>query len=233
LDAAAQHLFAQAHHGRRGAVMRVLVVGEVRLYREGLADLLRGAGVDVVGTAVDLDGCKGFDGDRADIALFDVVGAAGVAGIRRAVDELGTAVVAFGVSGSSGEIVACAEAGAKGYVTRDNGREELLDVLESVARGETRCSPEVAAALMDRVAALALGAPSGSDARLTRREAEIVALLGEGLSNKEIAQRLVIEVPTVKSHVHNILEKLKLGDRSDAAAWVRAREGQSQALQRR
>lgn len=215
--------------------MRVLVVGEVRLYREGLADLLRGAGVDVVGTAVDLEGSKGLDVKRADIVLFDVAGAAGVAGIRPALDELlGTAVVAFGVSGSSGEIVACAEAGAKGYVTRDDGREELLDVLESVARGETRCSPEVAVALMDHVAALALGAPSSSDARLTRREAEIVALLEEGLSNKEIAQRLVIEVATVKSHVHNILEKLKLTNRSDAAEWVRGRAGQrGRALQPR
>lgn len=214
--------------------MRVLVVGAVRLYREGLVELLRGAGVDVVGTAVDLDGCQGFDGERADIVLLDVAGTAGVAGIRRAVDELpGMAVVAFGVSGSSDEIVACAEAGAKGYVTRNNGREELLDVLESVARGETLCSPEVAAALMDRVAALALGAPSGSDARLTKREAQIVALLEEGLSNKEIAQRLVIEVATVKSHVHNILEKLKLSGRSDAAEWVRGQEGRGRALQPR
>jgi two-component system, NarL family, nitrate/nitrite response regulator NarL len=215
--------------------MRVLVVAEVRLYREGLADLLRGAGVDVFGTAVDLDGCKRFDVDAADIVLLDVAGAAGVDGIRRAADELpGAAIVAFGVTGSSSEIVACAEAGAKGYVTRDNGREELLEVLDSVARGETRCSPEVAAALMDRVAALALGAPSSSDVRLTRREAEIVALLEEGLSNKEIAQRLVIEVATVKSHVHNILEKLKLTDRSDAAEWVRGRAGQrGRALQPR
>ena len=106
-------------------------------------------------------------------------------------------------------------------------------MLESVARGETLCSPEVAAALMDRVATLALGAPSGSDARLTKREAQIVALLEEGLSNKEIAQRLVIEVATVKSHVHNILEKLKLSGRSDAAEWVRGREGRSRALQPR
>jgi two-component system, NarL family, nitrate/nitrite response regulator NarL len=206
--------------------MRVFVLGDVRLYREGLADLLTGVGIDVVGTGVDVDSSRAaLSEQRPDIVLLDVAGAAGANGIRRVAEELpATAVVAFGVSGSTGEIVACAEAGAKGYVTRDNGRDDLVDVLESVARGETLCSPQVAAALMDRVTALALTAPPNSGARLTRREYEIITLVEEGLSNKEIAQRLVIEVATVKSHVHNILEKLKLTRRSDAAAWVRGRK---------
>jgi DNA-binding NarL/FixJ family response regulator len=207
-------------------LIRAFVVGEVRIYREGLAELLARAGIDVAGTAVDLYSCRAAIAEkRPDIVLFDVAGSAGVSAIRRLVDDLpGTTIVAFGVSGSSDEVIACAEAGAKGYVTRDKGRDELIDVLESVAHGETLCSPEVAAALMDRVAALAMAAPKTSGERLTRREYEIVSLVEEGLSNKEIAQRLVIEVATVKSHVHNILEKLKLTRRSDAAAWVRGRE---------
>jgi two-component system, NarL family, nitrate/nitrite response regulator NarL len=204
-------------------LIRVFVVVEVRIYREGLADLLARAGIDVVGTGVDLDSTRvALAATQPDIVLLDVARAAGAAAIRRLVADLpGTRVVAFGVSSTSDEVVACAEAGARGYVTRDNGPDELFEVLESVARGETRCSPEIAAALMDRVAALATSAPAKTGARLTRREFQIVTLVEEGLSNKEIAQRLVIEVATVKSHVHNILEKLKLTCRSDAAAWVR------------
>jgi len=211
---------------RWSRLIRVFVVGEVRLYREGLAELLAGAGIDVAGTGIDVFSCRAaIAEERPDIVLLDVAGSGGVGAIRRLVDELpGSTVVAFGVSGSSDEVIACAEAGAKGYVTRDKGRDELIDVLESVARGETLCSPDVAAALMDRVAALAMAVPETSGAHLTRREYEIVSLVEEGLSNKEIAQRLVIEVATVKSHVHNILEKLKLTRRSEAAAWVRGRE---------
>ncbi len=202
---------------------RVFVVARVRLYREGLADLLARAGIEVAGTGVDLDTCRAtLSATQPDIVLVDVAGEDDVAAIRRLATALpGAAVVTFGLSGSSSSVLACAEAGARGYVTRDQSGEELVEALESVARDEALCSPEIAAALMKRVAALATSAPGDEDVHLTRREFEIASLVEKGLSNKEIAQRLVIEVATVKSHVHNILEKLKATRRADAAAWVR------------
>lgn len=202
---------------------RVFVIARVRLYREGLADLLARAGIEVAGTGVDLDSCHGaLSATQPDIVLFDVADEADVAAIGQFVAALpDAAVVAFGVSGSSNGVLACAEAGARGYVTCDQSGDELVDVLESVARDEALCSPQIAAALMKRVAALATSAPADADVQLTRREFEIASLVEKGLSNKEIAQRLVIEVATVKSHVHNILEKLKATRRADAAAWVR------------
>jgi len=90
-------------------------------------------------------------------------------------------------------------------------------------RGEAVCSPRVAGALLRRIAALATdGRSDRVPAHLTKREREIMGLIDEGLSNKEIAKRLRIEVATVKNHVHNILEKLQVHRRGEAAARVRA-----------
>jgi DNA-binding NarL/FixJ family response regulator len=206
-------------------VIRVFVLGEIRLYREGLADLLVRGGLEVAGTGTGPVSTGSTVSSAApDIVMVDVAGSDGVAAIRQLVDALpDIPVVAFGVSGSNAEVLACAEAGARGYVTRDQSREELFQVLECVARGEALCSPQIAAALIQRVADLARAVRVEADAPLTRRELEIATLVEEGLSNKEIARVLVIEVSTVKSHVHNILEKLKVRRRSDAAAWVRGR----------
>jgi two-component system nitrate/nitrite response regulator NarL len=205
-------------------MIRVFVVGEVRLYREGLATLLGQAGLEVVGTAADVASADAVLEDSSpEVVLLDVAVADGIATLRRLAERLPSVpVVAFGVTGSNRDVVACAEAGARGYVTRDQTSDELVEVLEGAARGEAVCSPQIAAALMQRVAALAPSA-RGEGIQLTRRELEIAGLVEEGLSNKEIARRLVIEVATVKSHVHNILGKLEVRRRSDAAAWLRRR----------
>jgi DNA-binding NarL/FixJ family response regulator len=90
------------------------------------------------------------------------------------------------------------------------------------------CSPWMAATLLRRVATLAVDrAPSPPEATLTRRELEIVALIDEGLSKKQIAWQLSIEIATVKNHVHNILEKLHVERRTEAAARVRHAAGPS------
>jgi len=122
-------------------------------------------------------------------------------------------------------VIACAEAGVSGYVTREASLDELTGVVESVARGESPCSPRISALLLRRVAETA-GRRTETDAarRLTRREAEIVGLIDEGLSNKQIAGRLSIELATVKNHVHSILEKLQVERRAEAAARVRSRQ---------
>jgi DNA-binding NarL/FixJ family response regulator len=138
-------------------------------------------------------------------------------------------VLALTVSESEEELLAAAEAGISGYVTHQSSLDELVDAVHSVARGEMLCSPRVAALLLRQVGALArrevpvAGLDSDrSGERLTMRELEILELIDAGRSNKEIARELYIEVPTVKNHVHNILEKLHACRRGEAAAKVRA-----------
>src|SRR2546421_13075479 len=122
-----------------------------------------------------------------------------------------------------GDVLASAEAGAIAYVPREASLEDLVAVIECAVRGEAVCSPRVAGALLRRIAVLATdGRSDRVPARLTKREREIMGLIDEGLSNKEIAKRLRIEVATVKNHVHNILEKLQVHRRGEAAARVRA-----------
>jgi len=107
-------------------------------------------------------------------------------------------------------------------VPRDGTLADLRAVIESVARGEVVCSPRIAASLLRRIADLAAERePPPPELRLTSREIEIVELIDQGLSNKEIAQRLSIALPTVKNHVHSILDKLHVHRRAEAAARLR------------
>lgn len=127
-------------------------------------------------------------------------------------------LVAIGIADSDTEVIACAERGFAAYVTRDGCVDELVATIRAAGKGELTCSPRVAGTLMRRLGALAAELhPASSMARLTRREQEIAALMRQDLSNKEIATRLRIEVATVKNHVHNVLDKLQVHRRSDAA----------------
>jgi two-component system, NarL family, nitrate/nitrite response regulator NarL len=207
-------------------VTRVFVVASVRLYREGLAAMLpRRDGITLVGTAESWAACA--DELRAlkpDVVLIDMAVADGSNAIREIVTGTdGVKVVALAVPESERDVIAYAEAGVSGYVTREESLDDLVAAVESAARGQVTCSPRVAAALLRRVTALSNPSPGGSASRLTRREAEIAALLDEGLSNKEIAQRLCIELATVKNHVHSILEKLDVHSRFEVAQRAASR----------
>lgn len=206
--------------------MRVVVAAAVRLFREGLADVLgREPAIEVAGTAADAAEIEERVAElEADLLLADasLLSEARVLRLRGRYPAL--KIVALGAFDEPDEVVAYAEAGVQGFVTREQALDELVRTLESVVRGEMHCAPHVAAALLHRVAATAGRRASGRGAtvtRLTARELEIVDLLADGLSNKEIARRLSIEVPTVKNHVHNILEKLEVRSRFDAGSWAR------------
>jgi two-component system, NarL family, nitrate/nitrite response regulator NarL len=130
-------------------------------------------------------------------------------------------VVALGVPEAEQEVIPLVEAGVTGLVSREDSLDELADAVNSAARGETRCSARVAAMLVRRVAVLSDQLPEAEHFPLTKRQLEVVRLIDEGLPNKAIAQRLFIEVPTVKNHVHNILERLGVERREQAAPAVR------------
>lgn len=118
------------------------------------------------------------------------------------------------------EILRCIETdGASGYLLCNASVEELVRNIKTIIRGETLCSPRIAYRSFHRMSQLARRSEEARRANgtcLTRREAEIIRLVEEGLSNKEIATRLKIEVSTVKNHVHNILDKLHLPSRHAA-----------------
>ena len=205
-------------------MVRVAIVDDTRLFREGLAHILtREEYVSVAGMAGPLDESLALVRDiRPDVVLLRMATPESLQILRAIAEVTPAKVIVLGVSESEDEVIACAEAGAAGYLLRDGSVADLVAAVQSVASGETLCSPRIAATLLRRVAALAAERQSLAVlAHLTRRETEIVELIDQGLSNKEIARRLTIEVRTVKNHVHNVLEKLQVHRRGEAAARVR------------
>ena len=220
--------------GRSAHPIAVFVIAEVRLYRDGVAQALAGdPRFTVAGSAAThADGCRAIAAlsARPDVALIDAGGAAGLAGaraLRAALPDV--PLIALAIDENDDAVVAWAEAGVSGLVTVNTALTGMMDAIESVARGGARCSPRATAALLRRVAELAghhrrIGALPGGErprGRLTPREREVIALIDRGLSNKQIARALQIELPTVKNHVHAILEKLHVERRGEAAAVVR------------
>jgi len=203
----------------------VLVVGEIPLYREGMVCALgHGGRVNVLGTATSSQEALSRVRDlEPEVVLVDVAMDESLDTVRAIGEARPKAkVVALAVPDTEADVIACAEAGACGYVPRDGTLDDLESVVENVARGEIHCSPRIAASLLRRVGALAaeLRGPS-PNSMLTAREMEVAELLDQGLSNKEIAQCLSIAVPTVKNHVHRILGKLHVRRRTEAAARLK------------
>lgn len=207
--------------------VRVLVAASVRIYREGLAQSMQPA-VDVV--AVTGSARATFEGvlrHDPDAVLLDLSMTGAPALMRRLSEEAPrTRLVAFAVDEAhENEVLACAEAGAAGWVGPEGSAEELTEAVLHAVRGELLVSARTAALLSRRVAALArqsrVSAKAASSVRLTPRETEIGELLSRGLSNKRIAHALGMQLATVKNHVHNILEKLEVGNRGEAAALLR------------
>lgn len=202
-------------------MIRVLVVGEDRVVRESVCEALaRRASLAVVGSASSSEEAAAVLADqRADVVVIDATMARTFLGRDRRL-VCGVPVVVFRAPEGDAEIVALAEAGVAGYVDGDGSLTDLVDTIEAAARGELRCSAAVAGALQRRLAAVSNGQGAKPETRLTRREREIVALVGRGLCDKEIARELSIELRTVKNHVHNLLKKLGVHRRADAAALV-------------
>jgi DNA-binding NarL/FixJ family response regulator len=195
------------------------------LYREGLAwSLAQRSEVEVAAAcAPTSEALTHIVKSGATVVLLDFV-TPGALDISKEINRIspGIKVIAFAVSEIDTEMIACAEAGIFGFVTRDGSVDDLVASILSTIRGEVVCSARLAGLLFQRLAVLA-GANHESSVQgvLTRREREIAELLDKGLSNKEIARSLRIAAATVKNHVHNILEKLNVARRGQAAARLR------------
>jgi two-component system nitrate/nitrite response regulator NarL len=200
--------------------IRVFIVSNVRLYREGLALLLRGCpSIEVLG-ADDMQRTEqALRATPTDVALIDAQSPSDP-------DMIGTLrnicarvrILAIGIRDSASDVLACAAAGIDGYVPMDAAVGDMVAAIENVVRGELACSPKVAASLYHRAGSAARTVP---DASLTTRELQVADLMNRGFPNKEIAWRLGVQPCTAKNHVRNILHKLQVHRRGQAAAKLR------------
>jgi len=202
----------------------IFILGRIRLYREGLARVLSQSGaLDVLGThAVDAGSELKVRAVRPNVVLLDM-GAPEAHAVARRLHQLepNLSVISVGIQNCEAERLRCAEIGIVACVTDDAPVSELLSAIERAARGEAVYSPTMARDLVHKLAALTRERQAEpAHAPLTRREREIALLLAHELSNKEIANRLGIEVATVKNHVHSVLEKLSVRRRSEITRAV-------------
>jgi two-component system nitrate/nitrite response regulator NarL len=209
--------------------IRVLVASHIRLYCEGLERVLRESPeFALVGTACTasevIEQTHKLD---ADVALLDMA-MNGALSVAREVVRIGSRskIVALGMPEDEIQVLSCAQLGISGYVTRDGSVAEVVAAIKAAARGDVHCSPKIAGSLVRRIAALATerqGRPATGS--LTAREAQILKLVQEGMSNKMISRTLGIELPTVKNHVHSILGKLGIHRRAEAISLMYRPEG--------
>jgi DNA-binding NarL/FixJ family response regulator len=202
--------------------VQTVIVSDTRFYAESLGRALEAReSIEVSGTAAGArEGLRVAEEQRPDVVLLDTSIADGVWAARQLAETRPqTKIVALAVPAAEDHVVALVQAGVLGYVTREQSLDDIVATIDSVVREQVACSPKTAALVLKQVRTLTAGRPT--QPALTAREVEILDLIARGLSNKEIAYELHIEVPTVKNHVHNILEKLQVRRRTAAVAQAR------------
>jgi len=203
-------------------VIDVLVVDDHALMRAGLRGLIGGApDMRVVGTAADgTEALEQVAASEPHVVLMDLSmprmdGVAATARIAR--EHPGVGVLVLTSFADDQRVLEALDAGAVGYVLKDTDPADVLDAIRAVARGDSPLDPRVARVLLtERRSA---PAPAGE---LTEREQEVLALVGQGLANKQIARALGIREGTVKAHLTNVFQRIGVRDRTSAALWARA-----------
>lgn len=205
--------------GQRAMSIRILIADDHSVVRQGLKMFLGlDPDLEVVGEAADGDEAvrKALD-LQPDVVLMDLLmpkmdGITATATIRRAQPDI--EVIALTSVLEDASVVAAVRAGAIGYLLKDTQADELSSAIHAAAAGQVRLAPQAAARLMNEVRA-----PENPE-MLTEREIEVLRLLAQGQANKEIARTLHIAEKTVKTHVSNILAKLGLQSRTQAALYA-------------
>jgi DNA-binding NarL/FixJ family response regulator len=208
----------------------VLLVNEIRLMCNMIAAVIEDEpDIEVVGVATSIEeALKIVRRGDVDVALVSTkLGGRDALELTNTITQIapGTKVLALGLTEKRERVLRYVEAGAVGYILPDDSLDEMLDTIRAADSGQAFVSPEIAAAMMERITELAqmFAQVDSSDVKtagLTPRELEVLELIAQDMTNPEIAERLVIEVGTVKNHVHNILDKLNVNSRGDAAAYL-------------
>jgi len=206
-------------------LLRVLLVVDVPFYREGLQRLLtQDDAIEVVG-AVTIDEARCAAVRDAPLLVLLDISPPGARQCLEGMRELSPPprVVALAVDETRDSVVSWIEAGISGYVSKNSTSAELIDALHTAARGEWACSQLVMSQIIKRLSTLAVDARSTTaiPTALTARERQILELVARGMSNKRIAIALSISHATAKNHVHHILGKLQLRNRTEVAAYLR------------
>jgi DNA-binding NarL/FixJ family response regulator len=208
-------------------MIRVVVADDQTAVREGLAlllDLLDD--VTVVGAARDGDEAVALVATHApDVVLMDLrmPGCDGVrATARIRADHPGTQVVVLTTYAEDADILAALRAGALGYLTKDADRNQIAQAVRGAAAGQSVLDPQVQRRLLEAATAAPAAPPAGAELPdgLTAREGEVLALIAEGLSNREIAKRLYVSEATVKSHINRLFAKTGVRDRAQAVNYA-------------
>jgi DNA-binding NarL/FixJ family response regulator len=201
-------------------VIRVLVVDDHTIVRGGLVQLLEAApDLEVVGSAGDGAAAVALaEASRPDIVLMDLSmpGMSGIEATRLIGDRSpGSQVLVLTSFVDRDRVVEALEAGAIGYLLKDSEPAELITAIRSAARGESPLDPRAARTMLSAQRA------SGPLESLTDREREVLALVAEGLPNKQIARRLEISEKTVKAHLTSAFRTIGVDDRVQAGIWAR------------
>jgi DNA-binding NarL/FixJ family response regulator len=206
--------------------IRVLVCDDQATVRDGLVTVLSLVdGIEVVGEAADGIEAVALAAELTpDVVLMDLrmPGLDGTQATARVLaGRPATAVLVLTTYADDDSILGALRAGARGYLTKDAGRAELEAAIRSVARGQSTFAPEVGAKLIGRLTG---ASPSLAERfpELTARELDVLRLIGDGLSNGEIAARSYVSVATVKTHINSIFAKLGVRDRAKLIADIRS-----------
>jgi len=209
-------------------MIRVLIVDDVRLTCDAFTSVLEEqTDIQVTGSATTIPEAI-TKMDTSDVALVSTnLPRDGAYRFTKTVTMSNhhTRVLIIGLTESKSAKVRYIESGAKGFVHRDSSINELLSNIRTVHQGEALLSPEMAAAIMVRLAELTswlerLKPGEIKEVNLTPREWEVLELIGRNFTNQDIAEHLVLEVGTVKNHVHNILSKMGVSNRREAATYL-------------
>jgi two-component system, NarL family, nitrate/nitrite response regulator NarL len=201
--------------------IRILLFCGIRLYADAVSGLLaRAVGLCLQACTHDRENIlAAYDQAAPDVVLLDSAGHGALEAAARLIRARPLArLLGFGVHDQPVHVVACAQAGLAGYVPSTASLHDLVTATRRIGGGGTVCSAAMAGGLFRHVRGAALGQPAPDQAVLTPRQREIVRLLADGLSNKEIARRLRLGTSTVKNHVHEILGRLNVTGRSQVAA---------------
>lgn len=216
---------------QKAGPISIVLIDDNRLLREGIASMLHDQpGFLVLAASADVDeALEQVREAKPDVVLIDfgLADHDSLALTDRVILEVPDArVIIMGLLPAQEDVAAFVRAGARGFIMKDASFEEFFATIREVADGKEVLPSELTNSLFSQIVA---NVPSEHRTRLTdgvrmtTRELEVIALLGEGCSNKEIAKRLNIAVHTVKSHVHNVLEKLALHSRLEVVAFTHQR----------